>query len=147
MTPAPLPAPGERLAVPGGAPAPSMGEPTKLPTPPSGPDASYAIRVEPVVAKVGQGVRARLVVTPGPGYKMNHEYPHKVTLAALEGVAVTAPSAPTSLDDNALVFDIGVTAEKAGSHTLTGQAKFAVCTPQTCDPKKVDVALSITASE
>ncbi|KAB2892378.1 MAG: hypothetical protein F9K40_18650 [Kofleriaceae bacterium] len=88
---------------------------------------------------------ARVVVNPGTGYKMNKDFPTKLTLEPPAGVTLSKtvfePADAEKFDDHELAFAVKMTAQGAGEFTIPGTFKFAVCTETTCDPKKQKVAL------
>jgi len=114
------------------------------------PDSSFQLSVEQPgeVAAGGEAVM-RVRVTPGTGYKMNDEFPTKLTLEPPAGVKLAkttlALSDAEKFDAHQLVFAVKATPEAAGTYTIGGKLKFAVCTDATCDPKKRDIAFAVTA--
>ncbi len=93
---------------------------------------------------------ARVVVSPGTGYKVNKDFPTKLTLEPPAGVTlsktVLEPADAEKFDDHELTFAVKMTAQGAGEYTIPGTFKFAVCTETTCDPKKQKVALVLKAN-
>lgn len=142
--------PGETVAVPG---APAMA-PTPAPTgAPAGnaPDSSFKLAVTaPAPGAAGAQSIARVLVTPGTGWKMNEEYPTKLTVQAPDGVTVVKAEQvladAAAFDPHQLAFDVKLTAAKAGTYPVTGTLKFAVCTDATCDPKKQTIAFDVVAN-
>jgi hypothetical protein len=115
-----------------------------------GADTSFKVAVAaPAGATAGAESVAKISVTPGPGWKMNLEYPTKLKVTAPEGVAtpkaVLEVADVAKLDEGELAFDVKLTAAKAGTYKVDGEIKFAVCTPDTCDPKKQTVAFELVA--
>ena len=142
--------PGERIAVPGGADTGAPGEAARGgPQSKGGPDTSFQLAVvAPPAGPAGKEALAQVRVTPGEGWKMNHEYPTKLKLTPPDGVAVqkaTLEVTDAKLEDKKLEFDVKVTAAKAGTYKVGGEIKFAVCTPETCDPKKQEIAFEVVA--
>jgi hypothetical protein len=149
--------PGERVAVPGetvavpGAPAPAAAPaPTGAPAG-NAPDSSFKLAVSaPAPGAAGAQSVARVTVTPGTGWKMNEEYPTKLTVQAPEGVTVVKAEQvladAAAFDPHQLAFDVKLTAAKAGTYPVTGTLKFAVCTDATCDPKKQTIAFDVVAN-
>jgi hypothetical protein len=100
---------------------------------------NYNLSVKAPSAKVSAKSVASIIVEPTSGYKMNLEYPTKVTINAPDGVTLekaklTAKDAK-KLDKASAEFDIAYTATQPGKKTFTGEIKFAVCTENNCDPK------------
>ncbi len=157
---------GEKIAVPGGA-APEgaprgMGGTESTATIAGGDDAfklkpeEGRLQIEvPPDAKAGAEVIAKVVVIPSDKYKVNKEFPTKLTLTPPAGVAIAkaemkAGGADESkgdadaLDDRQLVFSVKLTPE-AGNHTIDGTFKFAVCDKDTCLAKKEQISIAVAA--
>jgi hypothetical protein len=114
-------------------------------------DSSYKLATQQAApAAAGAESIARLVVNPGPGYKMNLDFPTKLTLEPPAGVtlakAVLEPADAESFDEKGLTFAVKMSAPSAGEYTIPATIKFAVCTEATCDPKKQKVALVLKAN-
>ena len=161
---------GERIAVPGGggAPegAPGMGTAKGMdPTPTSGGAGDDAFRLKPeegklqieapADAKAGSEVIAKVLVIPTDKYKVNKEFPTKLTLTPPAGVTLAkaemkAGGADESkgdadaFDDRQLVFSVKLTPQ-AGNHTIGGTFKFAVCDKDTCLAKKEQISIAVAA--
>jgi hypothetical protein len=80
---------------------------------------------------------------------VNLEYPVTLTLIATSDVALTKAALEkadtTKFDHKSLVFAAKAKAAKAGTYSVKGTLKFAVCTDATCDPKKVPVEIAVVA--
>lgn len=117
----------------------------------TGPDASFQLtQQQPAPTAAGGETVARLVVHPGEGYKMNKDFPTKLTLEPPAGVnlskTVLEPADAEQFTEKELAFAVKMTAPAAGEYTIPGTIKFAVCTDTTCDPKKQKVALTLKAN-
>ena len=128
----------------GGAATPGAGDPTA-------PDTSFQFTAQhPSPGAVGSEAVARFVIHPGAGYKMNKDYPTKVTLEPPAGVTVAKPvlelADAESFSDKELTFAVKLTAQQQGEFTIPATVKFAVCTDSTCDPKKQKVDLVFKAN-
>jgi hypothetical protein len=171
VTPTPTTGPGE--AATGEPPAKGAGEPAKIdpvtvqakgggketapskepapaPAPAGEADASFQLTVEqPAPVAAGAPATLRVRVTPGTGYKMNAEFPTKLTLEPPAGVTLDKTSLALAdaekFDDHQLAFAVKATAASAGSYTVSGKIKFAVCTDATCDPKKRNISFTVAA--
>lgn len=141
----PIAAPGERIAAPGEvapAAAPATVDGAK--------DTSFSVTLlQPPDVAGGTETVATVKVKPGAGYKMNHEYPTKLTLAPTDGV--TPAKTPllkgdaANFDDHELAFSVKLTPTKPGTYTVQGTLAFAVCTDATCDPKTEKIAINVVA--
>jgi len=113
-------------------------------------DGSYKLALEqPAAVTPGAAATARVTITPGPGYKMNKDFPTKLTLEPPAGVTVDkatfALSDAESFDEHKLVFAVKATPASAGDFTIPAKIKFAVCTDATCDPKRREVSIRVAA--
>src|SRR5690242_5365957 len=100
-------------------------------------DSSYNVKVEAPPAQKAHKGTARIHITPGPGYHVNKEYPASAKVVAPAGVTVDKDKLPPSaVAETALDFEIPYTPNEAGKKTFTGELKFAVCSSNSCDPKK-----------
>jgi len=117
---------------------------------PSGPDDSFELALEqPAAVAPGAAAVARITITPGKGYKMNKEFPTKLTLEPPAGITLDKATLvlddAESFDPHKLVFAVKATPTAAGDFTIPGKIKFAVCTDATCDPKRRDVSFRVAA--
>jgi hypothetical protein len=157
---------GERVAVPGakGVPA-TTGAPVEEGI--GGGDSKRlrllpeegALAVEaPAGAKAGSEMTAKITVTASPTYKMNTEFPTKVTIENAEGVTIAkaelkaggmdkAKGDADVFDEAKMEFAVKLTPAKTGSYTINGTFKFAVCDKagSTCLPKKEPIAIQVAA--
>jgi hypothetical protein len=144
-------APGEKIAAPGETlPSPAGTDPAPLAAAPAAKDTSYNLVLQvPAEAATGKVTVANVKVTPGKGYKVNEEYPTKLTLEATDGVTIAKPvmakADAAAFDKHQLAFDVKLTPTRAGTFTVRGKLSFAVCTDATCDPKSDTVAISLNA--
>jgi hypothetical protein len=80
-------------------------------------------------------------------YHVNQDYPFSVSLTAPAGVtlpkAELAKADAAEFTDNGVRVDVPFTASAAGSHAITANVKFAVCTPETCVPDERTLALAV----
>ena len=110
--------------------------------------ASYVLKVEAPPAKKGQKAVAKVKITPAAGYHMNKEYPTSLVLSAVPA-GVLVDKMKMTMKDAAKweeaegEFDVAYTASEPGKKTVTGEIKFAVCSANTCDPKKSNVSFEI----
>ena len=139
----------DTVAVPGAAPTGAPPAAPAAPAAPSAPDSSFQLTVTPPApGTAGAEAVAKVTIVPGTGYKMNKEYPTKLVVQPPEGVAVAKAEqqiGDASFDPHKLSFDIKLTAAKAGTYPVSGTIKFAVCTDQTCDPKKQTIAFDVVS--
>jgi len=135
--------PGGKAAAPAGATG-SAGSPGTAAASTSS-DPSYKLSVDaPKTAAAGKESTVRVSVRPAQGWKVNQDFPTKLTVEALEGVAVAKAEQTASdaekLDLHELTFAVKFTPAAAGQKKFAASLKFAVCTDSTCDPKKEQLA-------
>ncbi len=110
-------------------------------------DASYVLKWEAPVAKSGQKAVARLKITPGAGFHINKDYPTSLSLTPPTGVTLDKPKLAAKdaakWEEQGGEFDVAYTAAKPGKQVVTGEIKFAVCSANSCDPKKSAVSFEI----
>lgn len=100
-------------------------------------------------AKVGKGSQGTVMVEvhPKTGWKLNKEFPTKLTVNEPAGVKV-AKKEQTVADavswaEKAAKWQVEFQAESPGGKDFTGVFKFAVCTETSCDPKKEQLAWNV----
>jgi hypothetical protein len=112
-------------------------------------DPSYSLKLDvPTAAKKGQRTVVKLHVVPGTGYHMNKDFPTALTLVPPAGLTLEKPKQlgkdAAKLEEAGADFDVAFTAADAGSKVVTGELKFAVCSANSCDPKKETVRFTVT---
>ena len=141
----------ERAPEPQGA-APSSNDQTFRLKPEEG---QLAIQLAGEV-KAGVETIANVVVTPGPNYKINFEYPTKLKLDATNGVTIPKPEfragGPNkdkgdadTMEEKKLAFVVKLTPSATGSYTINGSFKFAVCDKDQCLAKREPIAIQVAA--
>jgi hypothetical protein len=160
--------PEDKIAVPrGGDPVKGTGPTENVPVGETAGDSKRlrlqpeegAIAIEaPAGAKAGTETIAKIVVTASKTYKMNTEFPTKVTLENADGVTIAkaelkaggmdkAKGDAEVFDEGTMAFAVKLTPAKTGSYTINGTFKFAVCDKagSTCLPKKEPIAIQVAA--
>ena len=111
-------------------------------------DDSYSLELElpGAVTKGSPGV-ALVTIKAKSGWHVNQDFPTKLTIEAPEGVtldkAVQRSDDAVTFTDHAARFAIKYTATSAGTKTFGGNVKFAICTDDTCNPKRVNLAFKV----
>jgi hypothetical protein len=160
---APAPSTGGKLEVPGGdkgigGPETVKGGATN--------DTRYRLAPEegklaievPADAKANAETIAKITVTASSTYKVNTEFPTKLTLETTSGVQLAkvelkagghdkAKGDADVFDEHELVFAVKLTPAASGSYTINGSFKFAVCDKagSTCLAKKEPIAIQVAA--
>lgn len=112
----------------------------------------------PADAKANSEAVVKVSVKPGDAYKVNTEFPTKLTLENAQGVTIAkaefkagghdkAKGDADVFDEKELVFAVKMTPAAAGSYTVNGTFKFAVCDKagSTCLAKKETIAIQLAA--
>jgi len=110
----------------------------------------------PPDAKAGTETIAKVIVTPGPKFKINFEYPTKLSLQTAANVTIPkaeykagGPSAvkgdAEKFEEKQLAFAVKLTPTASGSHTINGSFKFAVCDKDQCLAKRETIAIQVPA--
>lgn len=119
--------------------------------------AEGTLAIEVPAATAGAKVVANIVVTPGAGFHVNTEYPTKLKLETATGVTFAkaelkagGPSKEkgdaAEMTEQKLHFAVELTPAAAGSYTVNGSFKFAVCDKDQCLPKKEAIAIQVAAN-
>lgn len=109
----------------------------------------------PADAKAGTEVTAKILVTPVGPYKINKEFPTKLTLETPTGVTIAKAQLTAgghdqskgdadAFEDKQLAFTVKLT-PTSGNHTINGTFKFAVCDKDTCLAKKEQISIAVAA--
>jgi len=163
-TPSKIAVPGGETPIagaPGGAPGGAMTEGTPAK---GGDDTMFRLKPDegtltieaPANAKAGTETIAKVIVTPGAKYKVNVEFPTKLTLETTTGVtfakaelkaggASKAKGDADHFDEKQLVFSVKLLPAQSGSYTVNGSFKFAVCDKDQCLAKKEPIAIQVAA--
>lgn len=143
----------EVRAEPQAAPA-AVVEPTAAQAAPAEPQGQADYREEgfdlsvevPSDAEVGKPTTATVVLEAKAPYKVNQEYPIKLTLSESSGLSFPSPRVgkeAVTLQDKKAFMKVELTPKSAGTHTLAGRLSFSVCTDERCLIEKRDLAAPI----
>ena len=97
----------------------------------------YRISIDSPAGGVGEMLTATVKLEPRAPYKVNLEYPTKLTVsgpaaAAPRSLRLTAKDA-ARLDEKAGVFRPSVKLREGGKHDFSAIFKFSVCTKELCE--------------
>lgn len=117
--------------------APPAGVPTQ--------QASYKVEVlPPPPTTVGGKTKARVTLVPVTPYKINTEYPLKLTVTSPAGSRparqVVGPKQAATFSEKRAVLDAGFELLSAGEHHFTAELRFSVCTKTMCELKHKQLA-------
>lgn len=145
-------APEPATPAPARAPAPAPPAVTAAPKePPSDhvDDATFQLRVAPTGAyAVGKVGSFTLTLKPLGEWHLNQDFPTQVSVRG--DAPLTFPSAKLGKQSAAEFgekfarFDVPFTATAPGSHAVTCDVKFAVCSEENCIPEQRTLAVALT---
>jgi hypothetical protein len=154
----------ETIAVPGAAPGAPSGEGAAKGAPPAGSEDVYKLKPEegqlsievPSDAVAGKETTARVVVTPTTKFKINFDFPTKLTLEAPADITLAKAELKAGgqaksqgdaekFEEKQLAFAVKLTPTKSGTHTIKGTFKFAVCDKDQCLARKEPIAIQVAA--
>lgn len=99
----------------------------------------FELRVSPPEeGKRGGPLVATVAVRPKGEYKINLEYPHKLTVVGPKAAApneLTLTAKQAKLSKAELRFQPSFTVSSAGTHRFDGTVRFSVCTAKQCEIK------------
>jgi hypothetical protein len=118
-----------------------------------------ALSIEvPPDAKAGAETVVKVAVTAADKYKVNIEFPSKLSLTTTNGVTIAKADFKAGghdkskgdaevFDDHQLQFLVKLTPADRGNFTINGSFKFAVCDKagSQCLPKKMPIAIQVAA--
>ena len=137
------PAPSAEAPTPGPAAAPQA---AAAPTP-SIEDKTFKLAlVSDPEYTAGAPAKLKLVLEARGGYHVNQDYPIRVDLKAPAAVKLDKTSLgkadAAEFGEPSAKFEVPFTAQ-SGAHQLTADVDFAVCTPETCMPDQLTLAVSL----
>jgi hypothetical protein len=109
----------------------------------------YTLSVD-VPAEVASGAEGavRVTVQPKSGWKLNQEFPTKLTVVAPSGVTLKKAKLrkgdAAHFSEKKGAFEVKFTATEVGDKDFRAKFKFAVCTDKSCDPKTEKLAWTVT---
>ncbi len=110
-------------------------------------EAPFHVSIDTPTAKKSERAVAKIHIKPGTGFHFNQEFPTVVTVTAPAGVTVehgkqTAKDA-VKMGETGADFEVAFVAAEAGSKVFAGELKFAVCSTNTCDPKRESIHFTV----
>jgi hypothetical protein len=108
----------------------------------------FRIGIENASARVGEKAIIVATITTQAGFKITDSYRHRILhLVASEGIELPGKVVRGSVQDGRVVFFVGVTPKKAGTHTVTGLFRFSVHNGQQVDITSAPFEATVTATE
>ena len=110
--------------------------------------ATYVVNANvPETATTGSETIVTINLTPKTGWKINQEFPTKLSVTPPEGVSLASATQRASdaqkFSEKVAVFHVKFNAASPGEKKFTADFRFAVCTDATCDPKKAKLAWNL----
>ena len=108
----------------------------------------YSVTASAPETKVSQKSVATVHVSPASGYKINLDYPTKLTLNTADGITLEKTKlvkADGKVDAKGVDFSVNYTPARAGKGTITGELKFAVCSEKDCIPQVETISINVDA--
>ena len=106
--------------------------------------------VPPSAGKVGQSLAATVKLQPKAPYKVNMEYPIKLTVNGTAGASpdkkVLRAKDAKKLDKKVAHFAPGTKCAKAGEHKISATFKLSVCTDKQCELKTEKISWVVKAN-
>lgn len=109
-------------------------------------DPSFELRAEaggPYTT--GEAGDFQIRLTPRGNYHVNQEYPMSIEVRAPDAVELPSPTLARTdaetYEEQLASFKVPFVPGQAGTHRVTADVDFAVCTPETCVPERRTLAL------
>ena len=112
-------------------------------------DNAYTVSVEDAAAKVGEPTAVMVKVTTVEGFKFSKSYRNRIIeLSALEdAVSFDKRVVRGSLENGSLLFKVGVTPVKAGSHPINGVFRIGFHNGEQLSMVSVPLTATVTGEE
>ena len=107
---------------------------------------SFTLNITPLKVAVGEKGTSTLTITPAKGFKVNKDYPTKITLekgTKVDLAQLVYKKADTKIADGALTVALGATGKAAGQEAIKVKAKFSVCNDTTCLLETASVTIQV----
>lgn len=107
---------------------------------------SFDLSLEvPKELEVGKPAEATVVLQAKKPYKVNDEYPIKLTVKDSPGLGLTGTIGKdrVTLEAQRAVMKVSFTPQTAGEHSLGGRFAFSVCTDERCLIEKRDLGVRV----
>jgi hypothetical protein len=109
---------------------------------------TFVVSIDHASVRVGEPAVIAATIAARDGFKITESYRHRLRrLAASEGVELASPVVAGSVRNGKVVFHVGVTPRKAGTHTVTGFFRFSLHNGHTLDIRSAPFEGRVTATE
>jgi hypothetical protein len=111
-------------------------------------NAPFVISIEDASVKVGEPAVIVATIATRGGFTITESYRHRILqLSASEGVELPGKVVRGSVRDGRVVFSVGVTARKAGAHSVVGLFRFSFHNGRQVDITSAPFEATVTATE
>jgi hypothetical protein len=112
--------------------------------------AAYAVEISDVTAKVGEHAVMHAALRIRDGYRVLHSYRHRVMKLSAEddGVVFDQETVPVAaVEDDALLFDVGLRVTKPGRHPINGLFRVGYLGPDEIAMVSLRLIANVTGTE
>jgi hypothetical protein len=107
-----------------------------------------AISIQNASAKVGEKAVIIAKISFADGFKITDSYGHRLSgLSAPDGVELERRVVRGSVQDGSIVFAVGVTPRRAGTHVVSGLFRFSYHNGQELDIRSARFEAIVTGTE
>lgn len=109
---------------------------------------TFIVTVDAPAGKSGQDGAVKVIVKPKKGWKLNLDFPTRLTVEPPSGVSVAKKTqkkadAVEFSEKKGATWSVSYKPSSAGNKQFSGDLRFAVCTDATCDPKRATIAFAV----
>jgi hypothetical protein len=105
------------------------------------------ITVQNAVARVGEKAVIVAKISLRDGLQITDSYRHRITVSPSEDVELERNVVRGVIEDNGIVFTVGVIAKRAGTHTVRGLIRFSYHYGGELDIRTARFEATVTATE
>lgn len=110
--------------------------------------ASVDITIQNAVARVGEKAVIVATITVRDGLEITNSYRHRIMkLSEPDGVELERQVVRGTIEQGRLVFTVGVTPKRAGTHTVRGLFRFSYHNDREVDIRSARFEGTVTATE
>src|SRR5215472_15212952 len=105
------------------------------------------ITVENAVARVGEKAVIVAKISVRDGLQITDSYRHRITVSPAEDVELERNVVRGVIEDNSILFKVGVIAKRVGAHTVRGIIRFSYHSGGELDIRTAHFEATVTATE
>jgi len=111
-------------------------------------ESGFVISVQNAATKVGEKAVIVAKISMREGFSITDSYRHRIIkLAHSGGVELAQDTVPGSIQQDSIVFTIGVTPKSVGTHTVHGVFRFSYHDGRELDIRAAPFEATVTATE